>query len=112
VVAAGAALGVSEGQGVSAVVIQIVGLVAGGGGPGLEGQYVESYTPDGNEGRGRLVLTPHVQAAKRYTGQGAVDALVRIATRDYDPLQHESPGSLAREALAAMGVDPATYRGQ
>jgi hypothetical protein len=40
---------------------------------------------------------------------GAVDALVRIATRDYDPLQHESPGSLAREALAAMGVDPATY---
>jgi hypothetical protein len=37
VVAAGAALGVSEGQGVSAVVIQIVGLVAGGGGPGLEG---------------------------------------------------------------------------
>jgi hypothetical protein len=71
VVAAGAALGVSEGQGVSAVVIQIVGLVAGGGGPGLEGQYVESYTPDGNEGRGRLVLTPHVQAAKRYTGHGA-----------------------------------------
>lgn len=43
---------------------------------------------------------------------GAVGTLVRIATRDYDPLQHESPGSLAREALAAMGVDPATYRGQ
>jgi hypothetical protein len=44
--------------------------------------------------------------------RGAVGTLVRIATRDYDPLQHESPGSLAREALAAMGVDPATYPGQ
>jgi hypothetical protein len=44
--------------------------------------------------------------------RGAVGTLVRIATRDYDPLQHESPGSLAREALAAMGVDPATFGGQ
>lgn len=43
--------------------------------------------------------------------RGAVGTLVRIATRDYDPLHHESPGSLAREALATMGVDPATYRG-
>jgi hypothetical protein len=40
------------------------------------------------------------------THRGAVGALVRIATRDYDPLQHESPGSLAREALAAMASIP------
>jgi hypothetical protein len=53
------------------VVIQIVELVAGGGGPGLAGQYVDSYTPDGHEGRGDLVLTPHRQAAKRYPDAAA-----------------------------------------
>jgi hypothetical protein len=52
-----------------------------------------------------------VEALRRQL-RGAVGTLVRIATLDYDPLQHESPGSLAREALAAMGVDPATYGGQ
>ena len=62
-------------------VIQIVALAAGGGGAGLRGQYVESYTPDGNEGRGDLVLTPHVQAAKRYpSAAAAMDEWRRVST--------------------------------
>lgn len=33
---------------------------------GVDGQYVKSYTADGNEGRGDLVLTRHRGQAKRY----------------------------------------------
>jgi hypothetical protein len=32
----------------------------------VDGQYVKSYTPDGNDGRGDLVLTRHRGQAKRY----------------------------------------------
>jgi hypothetical protein len=50
------------------VVIQVLGLANGESMRGAEGQYLLSYTPDGNDGRGDLVLTPERDDAKRYAG--------------------------------------------
>jgi len=47
-------------------VIQVLGLANGESMRGFEGQYVHSYTPDGHDGKGDLVLTPDIAKAKRY----------------------------------------------
>lgn len=48
------------------VVIRIVGLAGGERAPQGESMYVQSYTPDGNEGRGEVELTTYRSAAKQY----------------------------------------------
>ena len=41
---------------------------------GAEGLYVQEYSPDGYDGRGDLVLTSHLEGAKRYDSPGAAMA--------------------------------------
>jgi hypothetical protein len=51
-------------------IIQILGLASGEPSE-ADGQYVKSYTPDGHEGAGDLVLTRHRGQAKHYASKGA-----------------------------------------
>jgi hypothetical protein len=61
-------------------VIQIQGL-ANGEPSGADGQYVKSYTPDGNEGAGDLELTRHRGQAKRYASKAeAMDDWKRVSS--------------------------------
>ncbi len=69
-------------------VIQIIGLANGMDSGGAEGQYVHRYNPDGNMGRGDLILTHDKSKAKRYMDfKQATDDWRRISTTH--PVRHD-----------------------
>lgn len=68
-------------------IIQIVGL-ASGRIIGIENQYVKSYTPDGNDGCGDLVVTRDITQAKVYSDQQAALEAWR-ATSNTHPIRYD-----------------------
>ena len=65
-----------------ASVIRIVSN-ADGKPTGAEGLFVQEYSPDGYDGRGDLVLTSHLEGAKRYDDAAAALADYRAVSETH-----------------------------
>lgn len=69
--------------------IRLVALANGRSAPGAEGGWVKSFTPNGNGGRGDLVVTHEPSEALRLPDAGAAWALYGSVA---EPPFHRRPG--------------------